>query len=73
MCCVMFIYRHSRQPGHVNNRYMNEILKGEMNFTGFTLSGWQEVINLYERDKVVESPEETVRMAVLSDMNEKII
>jgi beta-glucosidase len=53
-------------PGHVNGYYINQILKKELNFKGLVVSNWHDVINLYVRDKVAESLEDAVRLAVLA-------
>jgi beta-glucosidase len=60
-------------PGHANDYYINEILKGELAFQGFTVSDWEDIIRLYSRDFVAESPKEAVRLAVMSGMDMSMV
>lgn len=60
-------------PGHANYHYITEILKGELNFTGFTVSDWEDIIRLYTRDKVAESPREAVRIAVMAGLDMSMV
>jgi len=60
-------------PGHANNYYINDILKGEMNFTGFVVSDWQDIIRLYTRDKIAETPEDAVRIAVMAGVDMSMV
>ncbi|CAF1005435.1 unnamed protein product [Brachionus calyciflorus] len=60
-------------PGHANSYYINDILKGELKFKGFTVSDWQDVIRLHTRDKVAETPEEAVRIAVMSGVDMSMV
>ena len=50
-------------PGHANYHYITEILKGELNFEGFTVSDWQDIIRLYTRDKLAATPRDAVKIA----------
>jgi beta-glucosidase len=52
---------------------MNDILKGEMGFQGFTVSDWEDVERLYTRDKVADSPEEAVRLAVMNGLDMSMV
>lgn len=60
-------------PGHANSYYINDILKGELKFKGFVLSDWQDVKRLYYRDKIAESPEDAVRIAVMSGLDMSMV
>lgn len=60
-------------PGHANSFYINDILKGELKFEGFVVSDWEDIKRLYTRDKVAESPEEAVRMAVLAGLDMSMV
>ena len=60
-------------PGHANYHYLTEILKQELKFDGFTVSDWRDIVNLYERDKVAESPEEAVRIAVMAGVDMSMV
>jgi beta-glucosidase len=56
-------------PGHANYHYLTEILKHELKFNGFVISDWEDVVRLHTRDKVAESPEEAVRIAVMAGID----
>jgi len=60
-------------PGHANYHYITEILKGELNFTGFAVSDWEDIIRLYTRDKVAASPREAVRIAVMAGLDMSMV
>jgi beta-glucosidase len=60
-------------PGHANGYYINDILKGELKFSGFTVSDWEDIIRLYTRDKVAKTPEEAVRMAVMAGIDMSMV
>jgi beta-glucosidase len=56
-------------PGHANSFYINDILKGELEFDGFVVSDWEDIIRLYTRDKVASSAEESVRISVMAGLD----
>ena len=60
-------------PGHANSFYINDILKGELGFEGFVVSDWQDIIRLYTRDRVAESPEDAVRISVLAGLDMSMV
>jgi beta-glucosidase len=60
-------------PGHANKHYITDILKGEMAFSGFTVSDWEDVIRLYTRDKVAETPEEAVKISVMAGLDMSMV
>jgi beta-glucosidase len=60
-------------PGHANYRYLTEILKDELNFTGFSVSDWEDVKRLHTRDRLAETPEEAVRLAVMSGVDMSMV
>jgi beta-glucosidase len=37
-------------PGHANGYYINDILKGELGFDGFTVSDWEVNFNSFVGD-----------------------
>ena len=61
------------KPGHANSFYINDILKGEMNFQGFVVSDWEDIKRLYTRDRVARSAEEAVRMAVMAGLDMSMV
>lgn len=60
-------------PGHGNSHYINDILKGELGFEGFTVSDWEDIKRLYTRDKVAASMEEAVRLGVMSGLDMSMV
>ncbi|MCQ8103819.1 glycoside hydrolase family 3 C-terminal domain-containing protein [Methylomonas sp. SURF-2] len=60
-------------PGHANYHYLTEILRGEMGFTGFTVSDWEDIIRLHTRDKLAASPREAVKIAVLAGVDMSMV
>lgn len=60
-------------PGHANYQYLTTILRGELGFTGFTVSDWEDIIRLYSRDKIAASPREAVKIAVLAGVDMSMV
>lgn len=51
-------------PTHANKRILTDLLKGELGFTGLVVTDWQDIDNLYARDKVAASKKEAVMLAI---------
>ena len=51
-------------PTHMNKRIITDLLKNELGFTGFTVTDWKDIDNLYSRDKVAVSEKEAVLLAI---------
>lgn len=60
-------------PGHANYQYLTTILRGELGFSGFTVSDWEDIIRLYTRDKLAASPRDAVRMAVMAGVDMSMV
>jgi beta-glucosidase len=60
-------------PGHANYQYLTTILRGELGFTGFTVSDWEDIIRLYTRDKLAASPREAVKIAVMAGVDMSMV
>ena len=39
-------------PTHINKHILTDIIKGELGFTGFIVTDWQDIENVYRRDKI---------------------
>ncbi|MGD0961926.1 MAG: glycoside hydrolase family 3 C-terminal domain-containing protein, partial [Methylomonas sp.] len=60
-------------PGHANYYYLTTILRGELGFTGFTVSDWQDIIRLHDRDKMAATPKEAVKIAVMAGVDMSMV
>ncbi|MCF8356657.1 MAG: glycoside hydrolase family 3 C-terminal domain-containing protein, partial [Melioribacteraceae bacterium] len=60
-------------PAHSDYHILTEILKGELNLKGFIVSDWEDIIRLHTRDRVAESPEEAVKMAVMAGLDMSMV
>lgn len=60
-------------PGHANYHLLTEVLKDELNFKGFVVSDWEDIIRLHTRDRVAETPKEAVRIAVMAGVDMSMV
>ncbi len=51
-------------PSHADHHLITDILKGELGFEGFTISDWEDVINLVKTHQVAKDEKEAVRISV---------
>jgi len=51
-------------PSHADQVLITDILKGELGFQGFTISDWEDVVNLYKTHQVARDEREAVKLAV---------
>jgi len=51
-------------PTHVNKRLLTDILKNELGFTGFIVTDWGDIENVYKRDKMTASLKDAIAMAI---------
>jgi beta-glucosidase len=56
-------------PGHANHELLTNTLKGELGFTGFTISDWEDVVKLVNTHFVARDVKEAVKISVLAGMD----
>ncbi len=60
-------------PTHANGFLLKTVLRNEWKFAGLVVSDWADVVNLYKRDHVAESPKEAVRLAVEAGLDMSMV
>ncbi len=60
-------------PGHINKHILTDILKNELHFTGFVVTDWQDIENIYRRDKVAKTMREAVMLAINAGIDMSMI
>ncbi|MEO6454130.1 MAG: glycoside hydrolase family 3 N-terminal domain-containing protein [Ginsengibacter sp.] len=51
-------------PTHINKHVLTDILKTELGFTGFIVTDWQDIENIYRRDRIVRTNKEAIMLAI---------
>jgi beta-glucosidase len=51
-------------PTHINKHLLTDILKNELSFTGFIVTDWQDIENIYRRDKIARNYKEAVMLCI---------
>jgi beta-glucosidase len=51
-------------PTHINKYLLTDVLKGELGFTGFVVTDWQDIDNVCRRDKIVPTNKEALMLAI---------
>jgi len=60
-------------PTHVNKHILTDILKGELHFTGFIVSDWQDIENVYRRDKLTKDIKGAIMLAINAGIDMSMI
>lgn len=60
-------------PTHINKHILTDILKKELNFTGFIVTDWQDIENVYRRDKMTNSIKEAIGLAINAGIDMSMI
>lgn len=60
-------------PTHINKHLLTDILKNELGFTGFVVSDWQDIENVYRRDKITSSLKEAIALAINAGIDMSMI
>lgn len=51
-------------PTHINKHLLTDILKNELGFTGFVVTDWQDIENVYRRDHMSNDIRGAIAMAI---------
>ena len=60
-------------PTHINKHILTDILKNELHFTGFIVTDWQDIENVYRRDKVAKTIKEAIMLAINAGIDMSMI
>ena len=60
-------------PVHINKHILTDILKTELGFTGFIVTDWQDIENVYRRDKMTASVKEAIGLAINAGIDMSMI
>ena len=60
-------------PTHINKHVLTDILKNELKFTGFVVSDWGDIENVYKRDKVTKNIKDAIALAINAGIDMSMI
>jgi len=60
-------------PTHINKHILTDILKNELGFTGFIVTDWQDIENVYRRDKIAHTNKEAIMLAINAGIDMSMI
>jgi beta-glucosidase len=60
-------------PTHINEHILTDILKKELGFTGFVVSDWQDIENVYRRDHITKDVKGAVMLAINAGIDMSMI
>ncbi|MEP6948488.1 MAG: glycoside hydrolase family 3 N-terminal domain-containing protein [Ginsengibacter sp.] len=60
-------------PTHINKHILTDILKKELGFTGFIVSDWQDIENVYRRDHITKDIRGAVMLAINAGIDMSMI
>lgn len=60
-------------PTHINKHILTDILKNELGFTGFVVSDWQDIENVYRRDKITKDIKGAIELAINAGIDMSMI
>jgi beta-glucosidase len=52
------------EPVHASHHILTDILKDELKFDGVVVTDWQDINNLYKRDRIATSDKEAIMLAI---------
>jgi beta-glucosidase len=60
-------------PTHINKHVLTDILKNELGFTGFIVTDWQDIENVYRRDKITNNLKDAIALAINAGIDMSMI
>jgi len=60
-------------PTHINKHILTDILKNELHFTGFIVTDWQDIENIYRRDKIAKTMKEAIMLSINAGIDMSMI
>jgi beta-glucosidase len=60
-------------PTHINKHILTDILKKELGFTGFVVSDWQDIENVYRRDHVAKNITDATMLSINAGIDMSMI
>jgi beta-glucosidase len=60
-------------PTHINKHILTDILKNELGFTGFIVTDWQDIENVFRRDKMTKDIKEAIMLSINAGIDMSMI
>ncbi|MBN1126986.1 MAG: glycoside hydrolase family 3 C-terminal domain-containing protein [Sedimentisphaerales bacterium] len=60
-------------PVHASKYYLIDILRNELGFEGFVVSDWNDINNLWQREKVAANQREAVKISVMAGVDMSMV
>lgn len=60
-------------PTHINKHLLTDILKNELGFTGFIVTDWQDIENVYRRDHITKNIKDATMLAINAGIDMSMI
>lgn len=60
-------------PGHINRHALTDMLKGELGFTGFIVTDWQDIENIAKRDHIAKDNKEALMLCINAGIDMSMI
>jgi beta-glucosidase len=60
-------------PTHINKHLLTDIMKDELHFTGFIVTDWQDIENVYRRDHITNSIKDATMLAINAGIDMSMI
>ncbi len=60
-------------PTHLNKHLLTDIMKDELHFTGFIVTDWQDIENVYRRDHITKNIKDATMLAINAGIDMSMI